>query len=64
MPHKKGRRGQKKTRVREVGGLRYPRKMERCTVREAPNCKGWVNSNTMPAPGICKRCWQSINSSD
>ncbi|MFW9846737.1 MAG: hypothetical protein ACFFD6_08315 [Candidatus Thorarchaeota archaeon] len=61
MPHKKGRRGQKKTRTREVSGLRYPRKMERCTVAVAPNCKGWANGNTMPAPGICKRCWQTIN---
>ncbi|MHA2193666.1 MAG: hypothetical protein ACXAAR_09590 [Candidatus Thorarchaeota archaeon] len=49
MPHKKGRRGQKKTRVREVGSLRYPHKMERCTVRVAPKCKGWANGNTMAA---------------
>jgi hypothetical protein len=48
--------------MREVGGLRYPRKMERYTVHAAPNCKVWANSNTMSAPGICKRCWQSINS--
>lgn len=62
MPHKKGRGGQKKIRVRETDGKVYPARMVLCEARTAPKCKGWVNANTMPAPGICRRCWQKMNS--
>jgi hypothetical protein len=62
LPHKKGRGGRKKVKIREIEGKRYPHKMERCTTNIAPNCKIWVNINTMPVLGICKRCWQKLNS--
>ncbi|MBY8999039.1 MAG: hypothetical protein KGD60_15035 [Candidatus Thorarchaeota archaeon] len=61
MPHKKGRGGQKKIKVRDMGSKIYPHRMDRCTVNIAIKCKGWVNANTMPTPGICKRCWQVMN---
>ena len=62
MPHKKGRRGQKKIKVREPGGVHYPARTVKCTANVAPRCKVWINENTMPAPGICKRCWQKMHS--
>jgi hypothetical protein len=62
LPHKKGRGGQKKIKVRDLGSKIYPHRMGRCTANLTTKCKGWVNVNTMPALGICKRCWQVMNS--